>query len=265
MAAVAVAPSAAPAPAPAPGPAPAPAPAPGAGPSVVDLAAERARRGLPPARPLPGTPQLPPVNARGRVLARAAGRVAVRFVPYVGWGMLAYDAYQLYQWYNTPTPTPSPEPGAAPGGGAAQEPAQAPTASSPGATPAQGQSPSPGAQADPAANVQVRGRYRQRCDKLRNAIERQRDELNGKRTTGLTQNPGGQHMFDPYRTSPHADDVWGHMVKFRLVQRELQKNIDEYLAKNCGPLPPGAQEAASMNIPTPNPVPRPPQPRPNLP
>lgn len=106
----------------------------------------------------------------------------------------------------------------------------------------------------------------QLCKSLRRRIVNSTAELIGKRSFGLETNPGKLPLYDPYRTKPHAQDVLGHLLKFRLQQNELKATMKLYEAKNCGPLPPGAEAAATMDPPALPPLPpNPPQVKPNLP
>lgn len=130
------------------------------------------------------------------------------------------------------------------------------------------------AEKKPAPGGKVKNK--QKCASLAAKIANQIKDLTEKRAEGLVNNLGkyqGQGVpreplpfYNPYRTSPHADDILGHMLKFHLVKGELKANMAAYKELGCGPLPPGAEQAATMDIP--RPAVAPPtvtQPKPNLP
>jgi hypothetical protein len=122
-------------------------------------------------------------------------------------------------------------------------------------------------------NVQVRGEKKkdntkkneQLCKSLRSRIENTTKQLTKKRAPEIESNTK-LPFYDPYRLKPHAQDVLGHMLKFRVMQNDLKGLIKRYKAANCGPLPPGADEAASMPLPrAPTVAPRPATVKPKLP
>lgn len=104
------------------------------------------------------------------------------------------------------------------------------------------------------------------CNSLRRRIINAIIDLMEKRGPAIEGNTR-LPFYDPYRKRPHAEDVLGHMLKFRIVQNELKVLIKAYKSKNCGPLPPGTEDAVSMDLPRPqNPLPpRPPDVTPKLP